>query len=504
MLIPKVCPAENTMQAIDSAVQVRSDAILLPAGKPHQAVPPDTDVVTTPGLSPSKRPMVTKVPGVSGSLTSAFLKDPISLDQALEIAFRNSPSIQSALSAVEMSRGSVDAADAQFNPTFNLQSTTTYQGPIPTLNANGQEMPMEASPANTLGLSFTLPLDISHQLKYSSDVARYEFQLRYLSMVSTSQQLIVDVKSAYYGLLRACGEESAVQAAVDDSQTRLNNIRAKYEEGAAPRYDVTSAEVELDNLNQQLLAAKNTIAICQSTLNGVLGLDANSPTRILSSDVSMTITTVDMSKSVQEAYAKRADLKAAQVEVTLYKRNIRLQGVKLLPSMNLSGGPSYQFNPSGFSTSKYTWSACVTLNIPIWDGGVAKADIRQAKASLQSSIADLNQMRISVGQDVRKSALNLQDAALRTKTTIHAVSLAEDALSVAYDRYNSGVATLVEVSNAQSELTQARDNYVDAQYDYALAVAQFEKATATQPELNRLQLLADDEQHRSSMKEAKQ
>ena len=170
-----------------------------------------------------------------------------------------------------------------------------------------------------------------------------------------------------------------------------------------------------------------------------------------------------------------------------------LQKTGLLPSLALSGGPSYDFNPSGFSSNNYTWTAGAILSVPIWDGGVTKAKVRQAKADVQNSAATLAKSKISVAKEVRNAALNLQEAALRTQTTAHAVSLAEDALSIATDRYDAGIAVLVEVTNAQSQLTQTRFNCVNAQYDYAVALAQLQRATSCQPELNQLQLLASQD-----------
>ena len=118
-----------------------------------------------------------------------------------------------------------------------------------------------------------------------------QYQVQYLAMVTVSEKLIVDVKSAYYELLRACGQkEVGSQAAVQSSEARLANIKAKQEEGAVPRFDVTSAEVELSNLNQSLIVAQNQVYLAQSTLNGVLGVDVNYPTQILSVDIPITTT----------------------------------------------------------------------------------------------------------------------------------------------------------------------------------------------------------------------
>jgi outer membrane protein TolC len=121
--------------------------------------------------------------------------------------------------------------------------------------------------------------------------------------------------------------------------------------------------------------------------------------------------------------------------------------------------------------------------MPVMDGGVTRANVRQAQADVQTSLDSLEQTRLIVAQDVRTAALNMQDAAQRTQTTARAVELAEEALSLVKLRYGAGISVLVEVTNAETQLTQARNNAVNALYDYAAALAQLQRATSTQPEL---------------------
>ena len=350
-------------------------------------------------------------------------------------------------------------------------------------------MAMQTSPDTTASLSLSLPLDISSQIRYSTDIARLQFESQYLTLLTTSQTLIANVKSTYYSLLRTQAQAEVSQASVDDAKARLAVIKAKREEGTAPQYDVTSAEVELDNLNQELIVAQNNISLAQSALNSVLGVDVNNPTQVAKVNVLVTINSVDIVKSIEQAYANRPDLKSALKSIEAMNKNIKLQQTGLMPTLNVSGGPSYDFNPSGYTADKYSWRAAITLSLPVFDGGSTKAKVRQAKASAEISKSQLDQTKLTISSEVRQAALNVQEAALRTKTMDHAVKLAEDALSIAKDRYEAGIAVLIEVSNAQTGLSKARFNRVNALYDYAIAVSSLEKAMSTQPELKQLRLL---------------
>ena len=102
----------------------------------------------------------------------------------------------------------------------------------------------------------------------------------------------------------------------------------------------------------------------------------------------------------------------------------------------------------------------------------------------------LERVKLGVAREVRVAALNLQEAALRTESTAQTVALAQEALRLANVRYEAGIAVAVEVTNAESQLTQARFNQVNAAYDYAIALAQLQRAASDQPEIVKLQLLA--------------
>ena len=84
------------------------------------------------------------------------------------------------------------------------------------------------------------------------------------------------MKRNYYELLRACGQAETAQAAVDVANVRLKNTQSRFEAGTVPKFDVTTAQVDLANLNQQLIAAESRVNIAQANLNRVLGISPDS------------------------------------------------------------------------------------------------------------------------------------------------------------------------------------------------------------------------------------
>lgn len=416
---------------------------------------------------------------------------PISVNQAIEIAVRESPEIRAALHQLARSRAGVAEARANFNPRFNAQVVHTRQGPqvkISIPNLGTAELVREQSTAASGSLY--LPLDVNKKLSFVSDISRLQFEIDYLSLTRTVQKVIYDVKAAYYNLLRAEGLEEVAQASVEAASVRLKDARALVASGAAPKFDATRAEVDLANLNQRLIAARNAVSIARSALNRTMGVDVNLPTQVEKTQVPFDKDLKpDIPAYVEQAYANRPEIAQARTALELSKRSVRLQRADLYPGLDISGSYNHQFEASGFSQEKDSWAALLTLRIPVWNGGVTRARVEQAQADVAKAADGLDQVKLGVAFEVRAAALNLQEATERVSTTAENVALAEEALRLARVRYNSEISTLVEISDAESALTQARFNNVQAMYDTAIARAELERATGSQPEVKQVELL---------------
>ncbi len=419
------------------------------------------------------------------------IQKPITLDQALEIAFCQSPTIKAALAQIQKSQATIAEARANYFPKFNAEVIQQWQGPKVTFVAPGTGEKLEITPASDTraNASVLLPLDVNKRLGFTSQIAKYQNEIDYLNLRSVSQQLIFDVKNAYYNVLRAMGQEEVAQAAVDVANERLREANVRFAAGTAPKFDVTRAQVDVANLNQSLIQAKARVATAISALNRVMGIDVNFPTQVVRSKVEVQDVEVDIPKSVEQAQMLRPEIMSLERLIRLNQTNARLQRTGILPSLNATGQVNYDFEASGFSKSNTSWAAMLDLKIPIWDGGITATRVAQAYADTNKATEQLEEAKLLVALQTRTAALNLQEAIKRISTADANVALAEEALRLASVRYEAGIATLVEVTDAESALTQAKTNAVNARYDYAVALADLQRATSTQPEIQKLQLL---------------
>lgn len=428
---------------------------------------------------------------VIGPVSTPDLREPITLERAIELAFIYNPGLRISVDELNRARAVVAEARAQFNPRFNADITHTIQGPAVTFAAPGtdEEVNIVREQNTEASVSAFLPLDINNQLGYATDITKYQFQIDYLNLLTTVERLIFDVKFAYYNLLRAQGQLEVAQAAVDVANARLQNTLARFEAETVPRFDVTRAQVDVANLSQNVIAANNQVATARTTLNRIIGINVNLPTVVVRDDIEVTDVELEIPERVETGLLLRPEVRTARTLIELNRKNIKLQRSAYYPTADITAAYNHQFEAAGFTTSQDSYIALFTVRIPIWNGGITRARVEQAQYDFARAQNQLDQTQLNISLEVRVAALNLQEAIDSVRTTAENVALAEESLRLATIRFEEGISTQVEVIDAESALTQARVNLVNSRYDYAQAVAELQRATSTQPEIQQVQLV---------------
>ncbi len=126
------------------------------------------------------------------------------------------------------------------------------------------------------------------------------------------------------------------------------------------------------------------------------------------------------------------------------------------------------------------WDISATLNFSIFNGGLTTAQVAEQKANLSNLKYNEEVLRQNIALEVRQAVLNLAQAAESIRVSEIALRQARENLDLAEGRYKTGVGNIIELTDAQTSLTTAEANHVQALYTYKTTVAALEKATAKQ------------------------
>lgn len=527
-------PNGQTQPPATSPTQTQPPGVIpLPQGPPSTGLQAPLPPPVQP-VPPADRPAPLS-PTLSQLLGRAPAQ-PLTIDDAVAIALATNRSLALANEALLRAQGRTSEQRAGFNPTLSATGTYTRLNQGQSVTFGGQHINIVNQDQPTLGIAATLPIDISGLIRAATQQAQFQEVSTRLDINRTRNQIVLDVKTAFYNVLRAQALVTVATENLADSLARLDDAQKKFTAGVVARFDVIRAQTDVGSAQQQLIQARSNVSLAIANLNSTIGIDVNTPTRVTDAGAvetppgvapptvppvtpessappqnpppptppanpapggqetnpatpprpTVVFDPLDLGPTydalVREALQQRPEILESDAGIAAAQRGIVIARRSQLPTLGLSYGLLYSPNAAGFSPQTTSGQFVAQISIPLFEGGVARARVQQARADVATAETDRRQSIDLVTLEVRQAYLNLTQARDRVAVANQALVEAQESFRLARVRYNAGVASaagispLLEVSDAQAALTQAENNQVNALYDYNNARAQLDKA----------------------------
>ncbi|MDH5767941.1 MAG: TolC family protein [Nitrospirota bacterium] len=397
----------------------------------------------------------------------------LNLERCIEIAIKKHPNIIAAANTVDINQSRIGQSKANYYPQlswisgyskFNALAGSRDQVVV-TTDRTLEEYSSSVNLNQTIfdfGKTAT-NVNIQRLNLYSS---RSDFE-------NVTDQIIFNVKQAYYGVLQAKRNRDVAAETVKQYELHLEQAKGFFQVGTKPKFDVTKAEVDLSNAKLNLIKAENALRVARVTLNNAMGITV-APEYYLVDNLTFKKYEIQFEKALGMAYANRPDLRSIIAKKEAAGESIELAKKDYYPT--LSGNASYNWAGRTVTSLDNGWNVGATLTFPLFSGFLTKYQVEESKANLNVLKANEESLRQSVLLEVQQAYLNLHDAEERIPTAEIAVRQAEENLDIANGRYAAGVGNPIEVTDAQVAYTSAKTSYIQALYDYKVAQASLEKA----------------------------
>ena len=273
-----------------------------------------------------------------------------------------------------------------------------------------------------------------------------------------------------YVYLQAIADEARIETAeaqVKTAQALYDQAADQINAGTSPDIDGLRTKVELQNRQQQLIQAKNNLAIQKLTVARVIGLAPGQEFEFTDKSPYQAIEATSVDEVLGRAYASRSDFQAAMRDVRAAEFARKAAVAGYLPSLSFNA--DYGLAGSHPSTATSVADVRGTLSIPIFQGGSVHADVLQADARLEQSRERLENLRAQIDSDVRAALLNLQSSADQVNVARSNIDLAEETLVQSRDRFSAGVTDTVEVVQSEEAVASAHEQYISSLYNYNYA-----------------------------------
>jgi outer membrane protein len=281
---------------------------------------------------------------------------------------------------------------------------------------------------------------------------------------STRANVLLGATGAYFDLLRANSVLKVAQQTVAARQLVSDQVTALAQSQLRSQLDVTFANVNLSDAKLLQLQAENGVNSANAALATALGLP--NQTRFDVADEPMPAALpAQADPLITQAMQNRPDLKSLQLQQSAAERFTRAEHDLYYPTVSAlaaAGGV-----PAGEPQVPGAYGAVgVNVSVPIFNGGLFKA--RESEAALRAKAAAQNVADLAnrITRDVRVAWLNANTALQRVTLTQELVSQAQQSRDLAQSRYQLGLGTIVELSQADLNLTAAQIEAATARYDY--------------------------------------
>src|SRR3989441_2595551 len=400
----------------------------------------------------------------------------LTLDEAIAIALEAQPSIQATLYDYAGARARVREAFAPLLPQLSgsVSATRSSSSAVQTSTVTRQTVivSINRQPADT----FLAQVQLSQLLfdfgktMAATQVARKLAEVSAEGVELQRQLIALAVKEAYTNILLAQRLIRVQEQALDRAELNLSSAKGFYDVGTQPLSTVVRAEVDVANAKVDLINARNALRTARVALNTAMAVEASTPADI-PDNLAYEPRTLDRAALRAEALRQSPEYRQAKLQSSAAEANVQVASRNFLP--NISGTGSYGGTQPDLNP---TWSLGLAFTWNIFDGGRLIAAYQEAKADRGAAGARVKAAELTLIQILEQAEIAVEAAQERIQAALVLINSAQEKFRLAQGRFDVGVGTILELTDAQLALTQAQNTEAQALADYRIALAQLDRA----------------------------
>jgi len=451
-----------------------------------------------PSGSRAAEPGVQTERGPQKVLTLEAKQKELTVDDTVRNALENHPSITAAREKVGAQAAVLRQQFAAYYPTITFKNTFTDSTDTGLKSTDVDTRILELSP------TFSYILYNFGKREGAVQSARETLTATQYNLKTTADTVVLGVKLAYYSYLQARALVRVGEETVRDRELIVRQAQAFFDVGTRAKIDLVRAQSNFYTAQAGLIAAQNALKVAWVSLKNAMGLPdlPEQPVATVTIDqvekFSVTTFPLNLEQARSQAFDIRPELLSfkaqlrAQDQITATNRRGHLPDLTVDANASWSHASDDIACPTNQVTLKKTcttprslfpldssWKVALNLTIPIFDGFRTTYKVEESVRTYYSIRAQTEQQKQQVALEVEQGYANLVSAQERIKASKAAEEAAKENLDLANGRYQVGVGSIIEVTDAQETYVRAEVDYVNSLYSYKIAEAQLLRAVGT-------------------------
>ncbi len=416
----------------------------------------------------------TKFPVIDSRIEYTEMNGEITLADCIKLAITHNPAIMSAISNAEIYKSRIGQAWSNYFPTIGAGVSYSRNDSLMTMRSSGafsNMMNRRYDLYYTPTLSANMLLFDFGKTKANADMARRNYEASRYDAETSIEQVIYNVKVAYYNVVFAEIQKTVYEDTVQDYELQLKQARAYYEIGKKAKIDVTTAEYNLGNAKVNLIKAKNTLELASVQLANAVGIP-ELENFILKDKLNTKVYDVNFKDLLATAEASRPALLASKKLMDAAEMNVRSAKRAFTPDLNAFG--SYQ-NGGAKMDMDYGYQFGVEFSYTNLNLMLLKKQVDEAKATYKKYVADYEQQKQNVYLEVKSAFISLLNSRDSLDVAKLALQQAKEQQYQAFRRYQVGLGNAIEFKDAENTYLNAQLSYYSNLLDYNVNAAELER-----------------------------
>jgi outer membrane protein TolC len=417
----------------------------------------------------------------------------LTLPDAVALAFQLQPRLRASLESIQQARGREGIAFAAFLPVL----TSGFSVGGFDLNVGGSGIPLPNSPPFNF-IPFTGAVPVGLDIKTGYELAELKLQwlvcdfgrrlgryhqaglaadIAQLQTARAYQTVANEVAVAYYQVLRTRSLHRIARESVRRAEDDLDVAKKLAKGGVIEREKVLRAEVALAQAQRALDVAEEAEAVAVAALNLAIGLNVSAPTGVVDT-ADVPPFTLGLADCLQAAVGSRREFQVARQSVQVAQEGSRVARADFAPRIVAEGylNDFQQSSPRGHADLALGF---IKLEWGLFEGGKRVAELRVADSRIREALAQAESIADTIAFQVNQAYRQLVAARKGIDRSRPAVEQARATYQLVVARSRQGDATPAELTEAQTGLTRAEQDFANAVYDYLTALERLQYAMGT-------------------------
>ena len=395
----------------------------------------------------------------------------LTLEDCLDLAFKNNKQIQEQEKQVAIAEGAVKKAKGGFWPTLNYQAAREKSDVVQYQVGMAYEDHQFAA-----GVNATLPLYTGGMLRNNLKLARIQLDIAQEALRKAKQQLIYDVKQAYYNVWLAEKVVQVQEASYRNLDQHVNRVQIRYNAETASKLDLMRAKVQRDTLKPKVISAQNQLVLAKLQLATIIGYPKEQSYQVRYDTAKLEMpesVTLSMSGILNQAHENRPELRQIQCKSEIDQIVTAMEKASYKPNAGLSVGYGGVNKDVTFDDWYDAWALTFSVGGKLYDRKI-HAKIEQAKKEEELTGIQEANLRDMIHLEAEQSLQNLTVSIETTRANQASIELAKEALRMTEIRVDNGMATTMDIMDAQLALDQALTGYYQGIVSYLTAEAKLD------------------------------